>query len=366
MKNRTAKENKAEFLLEGGKPLSEIAAPLLAWYTHSSRELPWRKTNDPYKIWVSEIMLQQTRVSAVIPYYLRFLEALPDLRALADVPEEKLLKLWEGLGYYSRVKNMQKAAKKIVGEFGGVFPRDFEKVRSLPGIGDYTAGAICSIALGLPTPAVDGNVLRVLSRLCRNPSDLRDPTYKKEMETALREIYPEARCGDFTQSLMELGALVCLPGGVPLCAQCPLSALCAAHAAGEELLYPKKSEKPEKKREVKTVFLIRCGDTLAIRKRPPKGLLSSLWELPNAQGKLSEPDVSSWLEENGIDALEIRPLPPKNHIFTHIVWEMHPYFILCSEPKGNFRYAGFDALSEEYSLPNAFRKLLPEKFLKTV
>ena len=357
-----AKKNNETQLLAGGKPLSMITNPLLSWYSRAARDLPWRKTSDPYAVWVSEIMLQQTRVAAVIPYYLRFLEALPDLRSLAQVSEEKLLKLWEGLGYYSRVKNMQKTAQIICCDFGGTFPQTFEEVRSLPGIGDYTAGALCSIALDLPTPAVDGNVLRVVSRLYRCDRDLKDPAYKTEITGALREIYPEKRRGDFTQSLMELGALICLPGGAPLCESCPLASLCAAHASGEELLYPKKTEKPEKKHEEKTVFLIRCGDALALRKRPPKGLLSSLWELPNAEGKLDPQQAAQWLYKNGVEPLEIRPLPPKKHIFTHIVWEMQPYLVLCAAQQGDFCYADFESLSEEYSLPNAFRKLLPEKF----
>ena len=352
--------------LAEGKPLSEIVVPLLDWYGETARVLPFRQTRDPYAIWVSEIMLQQTRVSAVIPYYLRFTQELPDIESLADAPEEKVLKLWEGLGYYSRVRNMQKAAKIIIKEYGGVFPRAYEQVRALPGIGDYTAGAICSIAFSLPTPAVDGNVIRVVSRLTADSREAKDPACRREIETDLKTIYPEGRCGDFTQSLMELGALICLPSGVPLCQRCPVSDLCAAHAAGEELLYPKKAGKPEKKREEKTVFLIVSGNTLALRRRPSEGLLSSLWELPNADGKLDLEQARDFLLSLGVSTQEIRPLPEKRHAFTHIVWEMRPYLVTCDEPQGGFLYADGAALSEKYSLPNAFRKLLPENFLKTV
>ena len=205
--------------------LQQLPGALLPWYEENKRDLPWRKTREPYNIWLSEIMLQQTRVEAVKGYYARFLEKLPSVEALASCDDEVLHKLWEGLGYYSRVRNLKKAANVILEQYGGQFPREHGDVLALPGIGDYTAGAICSICYDAPTPAVDGNVLRVISRLLNDPSPIDLPATKKAVTAALAEIYPP-RAGDFTQALMELGATLCGPNRAPDCEKCPCHSFC--------------------------------------------------------------------------------------------------------------------------------------------
>ncbi|MBR7071411.1 MAG: A/G-specific adenine glycosylase [Clostridia bacterium] len=343
----------SNWTLKDSRPLGEMVAPLLSWYRQNQRILPWRENTDPYRVWISEIMLQQTRVDTVIPYYLRFLAALPDIRSLAEAPEEQLLKLWEGLGYYSRVRNLQRAAKQIVERHGGVFPSGFDEVRRLTGIGDYTAGAICSIAFSQPTPAVDGNVLRVISRLCKNPYDIKEATTKKQVTEQLAKIYPDEGRGDFTQSLMELGAIVCLPNGAPLCDRCPLKALCAA-ADDDPTQYPIVPPKPVKKIVPMTVFCLRHGDRFAVRKRPQNGLLAGLWELPNLDGTLSEKAVSDYLQAHSIHGtVEAKPRK-KKHIFTHIEWQMLCYDIVCAEESPEFCWVTAD----EIALPTAFKKLI--------
>ena len=257
----------------------ELPELLLGWYAAGHRDLPWRRDREPYHVWLSEVMLQQTRVEAVRGYYLRFLAELPDISALAACPPDRLAKLWEGLGYYSRMRNLQKAAQVIVSEYGGVFPQKYEKIRALPGVGDYTAGAVASICFDQPEPAVDGNVLRVLSRVADDPSPVTDAAVKKEYAARLREIYPAGHCCEFTQSLMELGATLCGPNTQPQCTLCPLRAHCLALARGTQLLRPVKAPKKEKRAEEKTVFILRCGEKIAVRRRPAAGLLAGLWEL---------------------------------------------------------------------------------------
>lgn len=347
-----------EFCLKKDIPLGAVTAPLLRWYEKNARVLPWRENTDPYRVFVSEIMLQQTRVDTVIPYYERFLRALPDVTALSAVPEDELLKLWEGLGYYSRARNLQKAAQMICREYGGVFPAGFEQVRALPGVGPYTAGAICSIAFGQPTPAVDGNVLRVVSRLCRNGTDIANPAYKKRVTAVLAQIYPARECGAFTQSLMELGAVVCLPNGVPLCDRCPLAELCAARAAGEQLAFPVQSEKAARRIVEMTVFRLTCGGRTAIRRRGA-GLLAGLWELPSADGFLSPEEARDRLCAAGLHPGELSSAGMKKHIFTHIEWRMLCFCAECAEPGGDFVWATAEQLAAEFPLPTAFKKLLP-------
>ena len=259
--------------------LNALPGAILPWYRENRRALPWRETNDPYRIWVSEIMLQQPRVEAVKGYYARFLAALPDIESLARCDDERLHKLWEGLGYYSRVRNLKKAAGVILERHGGVFPADPDAVRALPGIGDYTAGAVCSIAFSLPTPAVDGNVLRVLSRLRCDAEPIDLPAVKKRGSRELAEIYPADCPGEFTQALMELGATVCVPNGEPKCAVCPCRSFCEGQTRWQEL--PVKLPKKAKKQEDRTGFVLRCGERYAIEKRPGKGLLAGLWQFPN-------------------------------------------------------------------------------------
>ncbi len=325
---------------------------MLAWYGASARVLPWRENNDPYRVWVSEIMLQQTRVDTVISYYIRFMEAFPTVEALARADETTLLKHWEGLGYYTRARNLQKAAKIIVEQYDGIFPVDYEVIRSLPGIGDYTAGAISSIAFEKPTPAVDGNVLRVMSRLLADVSDILKLETRKRYIKLLEDIYPSDRRGDFTQSLMELGALICLPG-TPICDRCPVKSLCAAFKAGNPDKYPVRQAKKEKKVERLTVFLISDGAHLAISKRD-KGLLANMWEFPNVLGWLDEKAVRKHLEKKGYRVRHVETGAQVKHIFTHIEWQMQVYH--CRVDKVRTPY-----LTDEITLPTAFRKLLKQE-----
>lgn len=334
-------------------PLGALVTPLLAWYRANRRDLPWRENTDPYRVWVSEIMLQQTRVEAVKEYYRRFLVALPTIAALAEADEEQLLKLWEGLGYYSRVRNLQKAAQVIMGEHGGVFPSDPEAIEDLPGIGTYTAGAIASIAFGLPVPAVDGNVLRVITRLTLDATDITKESFKREVATALAEIYPPKACGDFTQALMELGAIICLPNGAPLCDSCPLASLCCACRNGEQEQYPVKKAKAARRIEHKTVFVLRYGDRIAVRRRTAAGVLSGMWELPCIDGMPDENSVRTQLDAWGVTGTP-NAQKEKKHIFTHIEWIMHPYTVECAAPYSAFTWVE----AEQIALPTAFKKLL--------
>lgn len=341
--------------------LEGITAPLLSWYAQNARDLPWRRSTEPYPVWVSEIMLQQTRVEAVKPYYMRFMNALPSIASLADAKEEELLKLWEGLGYYSRARNLQKAAKIICQSYGGVFPHSYEQVRALPGIGDYTAGAICSICFGMPTPAVDGNVLRVIARLTADTHDIADPAYKKQVSEWLAEIYPEEQCGDFTQSLMELGAVLCTPSKAPQCLPCPLKSLCLADQRGLQGSLPVKSKKKARRQEHKTVLLLEYEGRLAVRRREAGGLLGGLWELPNLEGSLSPQEVAQWLDARGISAQSITASAKHKHIFTHVEWIMCSYMVKCAAMQEDFVWLSRGDIRAQIPLPTAFKKLLSPK-----
>ena len=305
---------------------SEIVPYLLHWYERNARILRWRQEPKPYYVWVSEIMLQQTRVEAVKGYFDRFIEALPDIKSLAEEEEEKLLKLWEGLGYYNRVRNMQKAAKIVMEEYGGELPADYETLKKLPGIGSYTAGAISSIAFHIPEPSVDGNVLRVLKRIAGSFDDITKEKVKRELEADVREIMPKDRPGEFNQSLMELGATVCLPNGKPLCEQCPVMHLCKAFHQGTEMQIPVKPPKKERKVEERTVFIIKKEIDeqveIVLHKRPKKGLLSGMWELPNVEGHLTEEQVEQLFPKSMIQRKE-----DGKHIFSHIEWRLWCYEI---------------------------------------
>lgn len=353
--------------LYGGEPPGKLVAPLLAWYEESQRVLPWRENTDAYRVWVSEIMLQQTRVDTVLDYYQRFMERLPDIRALAAVDEETLMKLWEGLGYYSRVKNMQKAARLICEQYHGEFPQAYEDILALPGIGPYTAGAVSSIAFEQPRAAVDGNVLRVITRLTADSRDITDNAFKRAISEALEAVYPAGRCGAFTQSLMELGAIVCVPNGAPRCGECPLQTLCCACQNGTQADYPVKKPKAAKKKQVWSVLLLTCGDHMALRKRSDGGLLGGLWEFPNLAGKVTKQELHDWftqqgirLQDTGIEAVQKKCV--KKHIFTHIEWEMHCYEIQCENmPDGQpepLVWVERERLNTEIALPTAFRKLI--------
>lgn len=338
-----------------------IVQPLLDWYRANARDLPWRHNVTPYRVWISEIMLQQTRVETVKGYFSRFLAALPDIPALAAVPEQALLKLWEGLGYYSRARNLQKAAQCVVAQYGGELPASYEALLQLPGIGSYTAGAIASIAFGLPVPAVDGNVLRVLTRVAADRSDIADPRTKKAVEAALRPLMPGAASGSLNQAFMELGATVCVPNAQPCCLECPLVALCEGHLQGIAETLPFKKPKPPRRVEARTIFVLEQEGRLALRRRPPKGLLASLWELPGAEGHLDDAGVVAAVRALGFEPVRLYPLPPVKHIFTHVEWRMNGWRVQLAPGKsGALTWATRAELQDKYPLPSAFRPFLQE------
>lgn len=328
--------------------LKNIITPLLDWYESNKRDLPWRHDSTPYRVWISEIMLQQTRVEPVIPYYLRFLENFPTVEVLADAPQDQLMKCWEGLGYYSRARNLQKAAK-IIAEIGD-FPKDFDGWLSLPGIGEYTAGAICSIALGLPNPAVDGNVLRVLSRVLGSREDIALPATKKKLTEDLKVIFPKDHTSSFTQGLMELGAMVCLPNGQPKCAECPLKSQCIANQNHLTDEIPLKSQKKGRRIESKTVLILRHEDKIALQKRPSDGLLADLWEFPNLPQTMSLKEV-----KEAFNADSVKPLPSSTHIFTHIEWNMVGYEVHLSKKANGYEWLSIRDILEQKAIPSAFQ-----------
>lgn len=344
------------------RPLPEkLGEKLCMWYDAGHRELPWRQDREPYHVWLSEIMLQQTRVEAVKGYYARFLSELPTIRALAACPPDRLTKLWEGLGYYSRVWNLQKAAKTIMEEFGGEFPGTYEAVRALPGVGDYTAGAICSICFDLPTPAVDGNVLRVLSRVMEDGAPVTNQKTKTAYRAALLPLYEAGSRGKLTQALMELGAMVCVPNGAPKCEICPLRDVCLANAHGTWEKYPVKEAKKAKREEEKTVFYLTCDGCLAVRKRGSRGLLAGLWELPNVEGKLDAAQALLFAEKAGCEPAELLKSVERVHVFTHIIWRMRCYYIVCKEKSPEFVWADAERRKTDVALPTAFRMFVEEE-----
>ena len=338
---------------------ARLPSVLLSWYDASHRELPWRGARNPYHIWLSEIMLQQTRVEAVRGYYVRFLQALPTIEALAQADDELLHKLWEGLGYYSRVRNLKKAAIVIMERYGGVFPREYEAVLALPGIGEYTAGAICSIAFEQKTPAVDGNVLRVAARLTDDETPIDLPAFKKDVREGLAAIYPE-RAGDVTQALMELGATVCGPNRKPGCVNCPCRDFCRGYQTDRAECLPVKLPKRGRRVEEKTVFLLCCGGSYALRKRPARGLLAGLWEFPNVSGKLEMEQALAEVERIGLQPKEILRQVERKHIFTHVEWEMRGIYMEVAEPGGDFAWHTRRQIREEAALPTAFRQFWEE------
>ncbi len=377
--------------LLGGENITAISEPLLAWYRENRRALPWRETGDPYHIWLSEVMLQQTRVEAVRPYFARFLAAAPTVEALAALPEDQLMKLWEGLGYYSRARNLHRAAEILVREHGGKMPRDPAAIRALPGIGDYTAGAIASIAYGFPTPAVDGNVLRVLARLFHDGADVLLPDTKRRHTALLRAAYlalagDEAaiseECGLLTEALMELGQVICIPNTTPHCQSCPLVHLCRARADGSHRYIPYRGAKKARRIEERVVLLLSDGEGhFAIRRRPAGGLLGGLWELPslllpeNAPPVDIEELVRRFCAAHGLIPAESMMLPDARHLFTHIEWRMHGVFLNVKTEVHDTRVlscsidpALFDGgelcfvtpaeLRTKYALPSAFRAYL--------
>lgn len=342
---------------DAGAPLPDIAPALLAWYDVNKRVLPFRTLSTPYRVWVSEIMLQQTRVSAVLPYFERFMQALPTVESLAACDEATLHKLWEGLGYYSRVRNLQKAARILVAEYGGALPGDFAALQKLPGIGAYTAGAIASISFGLPVTAVDGNVLRVFARLMNHHGNILQPSVKKEITSFVQALQPPERAGDYNQALMELGALICLPNGAPLCGACPLALLCRAAACGVQAALPVKTTPKARKQLAYTVALVMQGAKLLVQKRPDTGLLAGLWQPVLLEGKLAPQAVIAALTQQGVLCTVQRALPAAKHVFTHLEWHMTGVLCAaetCPAPEG-CAWATPQEIEEIYTLPNAFK-----------
>jgi len=343
--------------LEG---FEHAAERLLNWYDEHKRVLPWREEPSPYHVWISEIMLQQTRAEAVKAYYRRFLAALPDIPALAAADEDLCMKLWEGLGYYSRVRNLQKAAKCIMADHGGQMPDTYEELLRLPGIGPYTAAAIASIAFGRAVPAVDGNLQRIYARLTADGSDQRLPEAKKKASAFYSALIPAGRPGDFNQALMDLGSAVCVPNTLPVCGSCPLKECCQACLRGETASYPFLSPKKERRIENRTVFLIHDADRIVLRKRPAKGLLAGLYEYPNTQGHLPREEALAFIQSLGLSPLRLTPLEPSVHIFTHIEWHMSAYevrtdeFRPFTENEAGYFSASLSDIAGRYAIPGAF------------
>lgn len=329
----------------------KIPALLLAHHSLHKKDLPWRKDKDPYHIWISEIMLQQTRIETVIPYYLRFIERLPTIQSLATVAEDELLKLWEGLGYYSRARNLQKSAKIIVEKFDGVFPHCIDDILSLKGVGPYTAGAIASIAFNQKQPAIDGNVFRVFSRLSQEKRAIDDVNYKKELHQLLKDIYPE-EAGDFTEALMELGETICLPNTDPLCSCCPLSSLCQSYQHHSQRQYPVVIKKTKLTIEERSVFIFEYQGKYALQKRKDSGLLASMYQFPNCLAA----EHNDFLRKHAVSS--VKETLSYKHIFSHIHWLNTVYYVPLSQT-----YETYDWFSSEeikkVAIPSAFQKILP-------
>ena len=331
-----------------------LAALLVPWYDRYGRDLPWRRDVTPYRVWVSEIMLQQTRIEAARGYFERFMTALPTVEALAAAPEETVLKLWEGLGYYSRARNLHKAARLVVERYGGELPPDEEALRALPGVGEYTAGAIASIAFDLPAPAVDGNVLRICARLTCCPDSIGEPKVKAAFRQALRAQYPPRRCGAFTSAVMELGETVCLPG-TPDCPACPLAARCRACQTGQQTAFPVMPEKRPRRVQPRTVFLLEHQDRVALVKRPDKGLLAGLWEFPNREGELDRAQALAQARAWGCEPVEAEACGQAVHIFTHLEWHMTGWRVRCAAAPDRFVWTTAQEREAGYAVPSAFR-----------
>ncbi len=359
MQNRPMRANvrqkRTERLAVEKTMLQKLPEALLPWFDRNKRDLPWRRDREPYHVWLSEIMLQQTRVEAVKEYYTRFLRELPTIADLAVCDDARLYKLWEGLGYYSRVRNMKKAAQTIQERHGGQFPRDYEAILALPGIGAYTAGAICSISFDQKRAAVDGNVLRVYARLQNDATPIDDPRFRAQVSRALETVYPQ-RAGDFTQALMELGATVCGPNRAPQCALCPCRDFCRAYHGGTAQDLPVKSPKKEKKQQARTVFILECDDRFALEKRPDSGLLASLWQFPNVAGTLDTAQAVAWAQSHGMAVRDVCRQSEKKHIFTHIIWNMRGFYLRVAQENDDFSWFTAAQINENAALPTAFRQ----------
>ena len=341
----------------------EIAHPLLIWYRENARDLPWRRDITPYRVWVSEIMLQQTRVEAVKPYFERFMRELPTVRDLAEVEEERLLKLWEGLGYYSRARNLQKAARQVCEQYGGELPADYQALLRLCGIGAYTAGAIASIAFGLPVPAVDGNVMRVWARLVGCEQDILQPAVQKAAREDVAAVIPAESAAEFTQAMIELGATVCVPAGEAKCAACPLQAFCTALAKEKTDVLPVRSKAKPRKIVPLTVLLLWDGERVVLHKRSDKGLLAGMYEFYQIEGELDAEQAVRHVQELGLAVQDARQLPSAKHIFTHLEWQMTGYLVRVESTApiaDQLTCATLDELGSTYPVPSAHRAFREE------
>lgn len=333
--------------------IKKMRKPIIEWYQENKRELPWRKEKNPYHIWISEIMLQQTRIEAVKQYYERFLKQIPTIQVLAEIEEEKLLKLWEGLGYYNRARNLKKAAQVMQEEYEGKMPKHYKELIKLPGIGEYTAGAISSIAYDEKVPAVDGNVLRVVSRVVGSKKDVLENKTKKEFTEKLQEIMPK-QAGDFNEGLMELGELICIPNGEPLCEKCPLQKMCIAKNKDLTSLIPVRNQKMKRRKEDITVFLLEYEGKVAIRKREEKGLLANMYEFPNITKKMTKKEIPKVLQVWKLESKQIEKIGAHHHVFSHIEWDMVGYKIQLSSMNKEFEWIEKEEILEKYPIPGAF------------
>ncbi|MCI8347485.1 MAG: A/G-specific adenine glycosylase [Bacilli bacterium] len=332
---------------------------ILDWYQKNKRDLPWRRGCNPYHVWISEVMLQQTRIETVIDYYHRFLQKLPSIESLATVPEEDLFKLWEGLGYYTRAKNLKKSAQIIINQYHGEFPHEYHELITLPGIGDYTASAISSICFQKKKATIDGNVLRVYTRFYNNDLNISLLKTRKEIGKKIEEIIPN-ESGDFNQALMEIGEVLCIPNGIPHCNRCPLHSRCLAGKYSNYALFPKRQLKREKKTLEYTIFIFNFENTYAISKRNNEGILHQLWQFPNVEGTLTKTQVEAYLNSKRISYSKIKEFITYTHVFTHQKWKMISYYIELGKPIGNNQmlFLSIDKIIKDYAIPTAFQPFL--------
>lgn len=346
--------------MQSYKYKDQFKAELVAWFENEKRDLPWRKTKDPYKIWVSEVMLQQTRVDTVIPYFNRFMEKYPTLQSLADAPEEELLKMWEGLGYYSRARNLQAGVREVVEKYDAKVPDNLEEISKLKGVGPYTAGAVLSIAYNVPTHAVDGNVMRVLSRVLMIEEDIALSKTRKTFEQAVMMLIDEDNPSSFNQGLMELGALICTPTS-PKCLLCPVREYCIAFQQGDPSSLPVKSKKVKTKHVYQQAFVaIDSKERMLIERRADSGLLAGMWQFPMYESD----DVNEAVKcfQATFD-LKVKSEPSKllslKHVFSHLVWHIEAHVIYVEEAGSLLNDAMFVTAEEleKYPLPVPIQKI---------
>lgn len=337
--------------------MNNLSTLLLAWYQENKRDLPWRRDQDPYHVWISEIMLQQTRIEAVIPYYERFMKKIPSIHDLAVISEDELLKLWEGLGYYNRARNLKKAAQMIEEEYHGIFPNHYDDILKLPGIGEYTASAIASICFSLATPTVDGNVMRLFTRLNEDSRNVDLASTKKQIREELIPLMPKDT-GSFNEAMMELGEVICIPNGDARCEICPLKSICKSYNHQSWQNYPIRSEKKKQKELFYTVFLYSYQGKFAICKREKEQLLKNMWQFPNVLGKMTLKEIRLYLEKEHIDYQSIRKSISHTHVFTHQIWHMQAYLITLNNPIDGYLLETKENMKEKYAIPTAFQPFL--------